>query len=333
MGARVADKMKFIGDLKAGMELQSEPFLLHDVVRRQSKDGRPFLLLTLRDRTGQVAGVFWDVPLTVDVWARPGLAVRVTGRVNLYKESIQVSVNDMTRAAGLDLTAFLPASRRSLEAMRAELRAAVVTLAEPWQTLAAHLLLEGELAERYATAPAARGMHHAFIGGLLEHSLSMVAVARLLAGHYPHVDVDLLVCGALLHDMGKAYEYALEEGFAYSEDGRLVGHIVRGVVLIERAAAELGFPADQLQRLIHLIISHHGTTEWGSPIVPKTLEAVLLHQIDLLDSRVGGFMDHIGHDDSGAAWTTKRSEMFGTELRRPAGFSRVAGPDEDDEIA
>ena len=333
MGAHVADKTKFIGDLKAGMELQGEPFLLHDVVRRQSKDGRPFLLLTLRDRTGQVAGVFWDVPLTVDVWARPGLAVRVTGRVNLYKDAIQVSVNDMTRAAGLDLTVFLPASRRSLEAMRAELRAAVLGLAEPWRMLAAHLLLEGELAERFATAPAARGMHHAFIGGLLEHSLSMVAVARLLAGHYPHVDVDLLVCGALLHDMGKAYEYALEEGFAYSEDGRLVGHIVRGVVLIERAAAELGFPADHLQRLIHLIISHHGTTEWGSPIVPKTLEAVLLHQIDLLDSRVGGFMDHVGHDGSGAAWTTKRSEMFGTELRRPDGFDRVAGPDEDENIA
>lgn len=323
----MADKTKFIGDLKAGMELQGEPFLLHDVVRRQSKDGRPFLLLTLRDRTGQIAGVYWDVPLTVDVWARAGLAVSVTGRVNLYKDAIQVSVNEMTRAAGLDLTVFLPTSRRAREAMRGELRQCVAALAEPWQTLAAYLLLEGELAERYAVAPAARGMHHAFIGGLLEHSLSMAAVARLLARHYPHVDADLLVCGALLHDMGKAYEYALEEGFAYSEDGRLVGHIVRGVVLIEQAAAELGFPAAELQQLIHLIISHHGTTEWGSPIVPKTLEAVLLHQIDLLDSRIGGFMDHVGNDGSGADWTTKRSEMFGTELRRPTGFSHAAGPD------
>jgi 3'-5' exoribonuclease len=316
------------------MELQGEPFLLHDVARRQSKDGRPFLLITLRDRTGQIAGVFWDVPLTVDAWARPGLAVLVSGRVNLYKDAIQVSVNDMTRAAGLDLTVFLPASRRPQEAMRAELRAVVAGLAEPWQTLTAYLLLEGELAERYAVAPAARGMHHAFIGGLLEHSLSMAAVARLLAGHYPHVDADLLVCGALLHDMGKAYEYALEEGFTYSEDGRLVGHIVRGVVLVERAAAELGLPPAELQRLIHLIVSHHGTTEWGSPIVPKTLEAVLLHQIDLLDSRVGGFLDHVGHDNSGAAWTTKRSEMFGTELRRPDGFSAAAaGPDDSEEMA
>lgn len=328
----MADKTKFIGDLKAGMELQGEPFLLHDVVRRQSKDGRPFLLVTLRDRTGQIAGVFWDVPLTVDVWARPGLAVLVTGRVNLYKDAIQVSVNDMARAADLDLTVFLPTSRRPREIMLGELRGVIAALAEPWQTLAAYLLLEGELAQRYAAAPAARGMHHAYVGGLLEHSLSMAAVARLLAGHYPYLDADLLVCGALLHDVGKAYEYALEEGFTYSEDGRLVGHIVRGVVLIEQAAAGLGLPAADVQRLIHLIVSHHGTTEWGSPIVPKTLEAVLLHQIDLLDSRVGGFLDHVGNDGSGAAWTTKRSEMFGTELRRPDGFSLATGPDDSDEM-
>ncbi|HMT20340.1 MAG TPA: HD domain-containing protein [Promineifilum sp.] len=326
----MTEKSKYIGDLKAGMELQSEPFLLHDVVRRQSKDGRTFLLTTLRDRSGQISGVFWDVPLTVDVWARPGLAVLVSGRVSTYKDAIQVSINGLERATGIDMTAFLPTGKRPREAMLAELRDHVAALAEPWQTLAGYLLLEGETAALYVAAPAARSMHHAYVGGLLEHSLSMAAIARYLARHYPHVDADLLVCGALLHDVGKAYEYSLADGFAHSEDGRLVGHIVRGVVLIERAAAELGFPPDALQQLIHLIVSHHGTTEWGSPIVPRTLEAVLLHQIDLLDSRIGGFMDHVGNDGGGADWTAKRSEMFGTELRRPRGFSAI-GPDKGDE--
>lgn len=324
----MAEKTRYVGDLKAGMELHGEPFLLHDVVRRQSKDGRTFLLATLRDRSGQISGVFWDVPLTVDVWARPGLAVLVSGRVNTYKDAIQVSINGLDRAVGVDLTAFLPSSRRPREVMLAELGDHIAALAEPWQTLTGYLLLEGETAALYAVAPAARSMHHAYVGGLLEHSLSMAAIARHLAQHYSHVNADLLLCGALLHDMGKAYEYSLAEGFAHSEDGRLVGHIVRGVVLIERAAAELGFPPDELQQLIHLIVSHHGTTEWGSPIVPKTLEAVLLHQIDLLDSRIGGFMDHVGNDGSGTDWTARRSEMFGTELRRPEGFSAVAGPDE-----
>jgi 3'-5' exoribonuclease len=324
----VSEKTKYIADLKAGMELRAEPFLLHDVVRRQSKDGRPFLLATLRDQTGQIGGVFWDLPLTVDAWARPGLAVLVTGRISTYKDAIQVSINDLARAEGLDMTDFLPASRRSKEAMLAELRDHVAALAEPWATLTGYLLLEGSLAERYAAAPAARGMHHAYIGGLLEHSLSMATIARFLAGHYPHANKDLLICGALLHDMGKAYEYALAEGFARSDDGRLVGHIVRGVVVIETAAAELGFPAAELQQLVHLIVSHHGTHEWGSPIVPKTLEAVLLHQIDLLDSRIGGFMDHVGNDAGGDSWTTKRSDMFGTELQRPPGFVGFTRPDE-----
>ena len=326
----MTEKSKYIGDLKAGMELQSEPFLLHDVVRRQSKDGRTFLLATLRDRTGQISGVFWDVPLTVDVWARPGLAVLVSGRVNLYKDAIQVSISDLARANGLDLTVFLPASRRPREAMQVELRDQIAALAEPWQTLAGYLLLEGDLAERFAAVPAARSMHHAYIGGLLEHTLSMATIARYLSGHYPHVNADLLVCGALLHDLGKVHEYALAEGFARSEDGLLVGHIVRGIVVIEQAAAELGFPEAELRQLIHLIASHHGTQEWGSPVVPKTLEAVLLHQIDLLDSRIGGFMDHVSNDAGGADWTARRSEMFGTELRRPERLGTVVGPDEDD---
>jgi len=307
-------------DLRPGAELLREPFLLHDVVRRQAKDGRPFLLATLRDRSGQIAGVYWDVPLAVDVWARPGLAVAVSGRVNLYKETLQVNISALERAGDIDMTAFLPASQRPLEAMRAELRATIDDLAEPWRALLTRLLLQGEAAERFAVAPAARGMHHAYIGGLLEHTLSMAAVARLLAGHYHYVNFDLLLAGVLLHDIGKADAYALDEGFGHSDDGRLVGHIIRGALLIERAAAELDFPAGMLQELQHLIASHHGTQEWGSPVVPRTLEAVLLHQIDLLDSRVGGYLDHVRNDPGAGRWTNRRSEMFGTELQRPRGM-------------
>ena len=273
-------KNRFITDLRAGTELLHEPFLLHDVVRRQSKDGRPFLLATLRDRTGQMAGVFWDVPLSVDAWARPGLAVLVSGRVNLYKEALQVNISELERANGLDMTVFLPASRRPAGEMRAELRDLVDTLAPPWREL----------------------------------------VARLLAAHYPYVNLDLLLSGALLHDLGKADAYSLDAGLGHSDDGRLIGHILRGALLIERQAAELAFPADELQQLLHLIASHHGTMEWGSPVVPRTLEAVLLHQIDLLDSRIAGYLDHVRNDAGGGVWTTKRSEMFGTELRRPAGL-------------
>jgi 3'-5' exoribonuclease len=230
-------------------------------------------------------------------------------------------VTDLNQSRAAELADFLPASARSRSDMLIELRERINALAEPWQTLVAYLLLEEPFLSQYANAPAARSMHHGYISGLLEHSLSMAAIAVWLAQHYPHVDVNLLVSGTLLHDMGKVLEYSLEDGFSSSDDGRLVGHIVRGVVLIEKAAAELGFPEPKLRQLIHLITTHHGTLEWGSPIVPKTLEAILLHQIDLLDSRVQGFFDHLRNDAGLGSWSVKRSDMFGTELRRPPGFT------------
>ncbi|MCP5100173.1 MAG: HD domain-containing protein, partial [Chloroflexi bacterium] len=157
--------------------------------------------------------------------------------------------------------------------------------------------------------------------GLLEHTLSMAAIAETLASHYPYVNKDLLLAGVLIHDIGKTFEYTVDEAFAFSDDGRLVGHIVRGIVMVEKAAAELdNFPQAELRDLIHLIASHHGTQEWGSPVVPKTLEAILLHQIDLLDSRIQGFLDYVKLDDGRGDWTIKNSPMFRTELRRPDGM-------------
>jgi 3'-5' exoribonuclease len=203
-----------------------------------------------------------------------------------------------------------------------ELRHYIEELAQPWHSLVATLLLNDEFLPRFANSPAARGMHHAYIGGLLEHTLSMAAIATTLAQHYPHVNKDLLISGTLLHDMGKAIEYTMEESFEYSEDGRLVGHIVRAIVMVEKAAAELDFPENDLRHLIHLIASHHGTREWGSPVVPKTIEAILLHQLDLLDSRVQGFFDYLQNDDGDESWTLKPSPMFKTKLRQPPDFDK-----------
>lgn len=315
-------KAKYITDLLAGDELLNEPFLLQEVNRRKTKDGRQFLLVTLRDKTGQLNSVFWDVPDYIDAWVRSGLLALVTGRANHYKDSLQVYITDLNQCHTADMADFLPTSVRPRSEMLDELRQQASALADPWQTLVTYLLLEEPFHSQYANAPAARSMHHGYIGGLLEHSLSMAALARHLAGHYPHVDADLLVSGALLHDMGKALEYSLEDGFSHSDDGRLVGHIVRGIVLVEKAAAELAFPEAKLRQLVHLLAAHHGTLEWGSPVVPKTLEAILLHQIDLLDSRVQGYFDHLNNDNSPGPWTTKRSEMFSTELQRPVKMTR-----------
>lgn len=317
-------KSKYVTQLQPGGDLFNEPFLMDDVTRRKTRDGRPFLLCTLRDRTGLMNAVYWDVPDYIDAWVRPGLAVLVSGQTNNYKNALQVNITDLNQAGDVDSAELLPSSQRSRMEMLTELRDQIEKLDEPWQSFVSYILLDDSFLDRFADAPAARTMHHAYIGGLLEHSLSMTSLAGVLATHYPYVNKNLLVSGTLLHDMGKTMEYSVDGSFNFSEDGRLVGHIVRAVVLIEKAAAELDFPQEKLQQLIHLIVSHHGTLEWGSPVKPKTLEAVLLHQLDLLDSRVQGFFDHLRNDTANETWTTKSSFMHGTELRRPLNFDEDA---------
>ena len=314
-------KSRYISDLESKDDLENEPFLMQDVVRRTTRDGRPYLLCTYSDKTGQASGVFWDVPEDVDSWIKPGAAVLVTGKVNLYKNSLQITTTDLNPWQKPDMSEFLTTSNRPRDEMVEELRQRIGQLSSPWQELVESILLAPDFFRRFINAPAARQMHHGYISGLLEHTLSMATLSLTLADPYPYVDKDLLLAGTLLHDAGKAIEYEIGNGFDFSDDGRLVGHIVRAITMVERAAAELGdFPPEKLRHLVHLLASHHGALEWGSPVVPKTLEAILLHQIDLLDSRVQGFFDHLDSDGGDARWSTRASHMFNTELRRPAGY-------------
>lgn len=314
-------KSIYIAELTDGDDLMNEPFLLQEVVRRETKDGRLYLLSTLRDNTGQINSVFWDVPADIDSWIKAGVVTLVTGRVNSYKNALQITVTDFNPVESADMTHFLPSSSRTPEDMVVELRQIVDDLNQPWRSLVGNILLDPSFLQEFANAPAARTMHHAYVGGLLEHTLSMASIAVFLAGHFPYVNRDLLLSGVLLHDLGKAMEYDTGSSFDFTDDGRLVGHILRATIIVEKAAHEMDdFPEDDLRQLVHLIGSHHGTMEWGAPVVPKTLEAILLHQIDLLDSRVQGYFDHLRNDGGDGLWTSKPSYMFNTELRRPANF-------------
>lgn len=313
-------KTIFVSELTAGQELENESFLLQDILQRKTKDGRPYILGNLRDKTGQIACVFWDIPAYTEAWANTGQIALVTGRVVKYKDSLQISITDMNKSHHPDMAAFLPSSQRPQAEMIEELKTIISTLAEPWQSLLTTVLLNDTFLPQFANAPAARAMHHAFVGGLLEHTLSMAQIAQQLAKHYPYVNKDLLVSGTLLHDMGKVIEYQVDEAFSFSEDGRLLGHIVRAIVEVENAGKAINFPEEDLRDLIHLIASHHGKLEWGSPVQPKTLEAILLHQIDLLDSRVQGYFDYLASDTSETEWTAKISPMFNSELRKPKGY-------------
>ena len=311
-------KSFYVSDLRPGDDLVNELFLLQDVARRTTKDDRPFLLFSARDKTGTVSGVFWDVPDHISNWVRSGEIVLLTGRANNYKESLQLNTTDLIRNQTSEMAELLPSSLRPQAEMVAELKQLIQSLGEPWQRLASHILLDAAFLPQFVNAPAARQMHHAYIGGVLEHTLSMATVADFLATHYPYVNRGLLISGTLMHDMGKTAEYDLAGSFSFTEDGRLVGHIVRAIIMVEKAAQELGdIPPEDVQQLVHLIASHHGNLEWGSPVEPKTLEAMLLHQVDLLDSRIQGFLEHTQTDVDETGWTVKSSPMFRNELKRP----------------
>jgi 3'-5' exoribonuclease len=309
-------KSIFVRQLQADTDLFDQPFLLAEVIQRETKDGRSFLLFTLADATGQVSGVFWSVPAHVVESCLPGRVVLVTGKVRLYNGRLQVAAVDLQPYQPDSMADYTTCSQRDRDEMADELRSVVANLREPLDRLVSAVLLEPTFLRRFVDAPAATTMHHAYVGGLLQHVLSMVSIGRLVAGHYPLVDQDLLYAGILLHDVGKVFAYQPSPSFPITDTERLIGHVARGAIVVQNAAAAIdGFPDELLQQLLHLVVSHQGTLEWGSPVLPRTLEAVILHQLDLLDSRVQGFLDHVLAEPGESSWSS-RSPMFGIELMR-----------------
>lgn len=285
------------------------PFLVRDKITAMAKNGKPYLTLKLVDRTGEVEGRVWD---RVDEFAgRFGKDdfIRVQGRASVYLGKMQLVVQELERLddAAVEMADYLPVAARSLGEMEAELAAKVRALADPHlRGLLEALLADEAFLRRFRTAPAAKTMHHVYLGGLLEHSLAVAELADDICRRYPGLNRDLLVTGALLHDIGKVAELSYERTFDYTDEGKLLGHIVIGVEMVEEKIRQVpGFPRTLAVLLKHLLLSHHGQYEFGSPKRPKTLEAVILNFLDDLDSKINGVRTHIEREpDNDSAWTS-----------------------------
>lgn len=286
------EKGDWIENLQPGQAIQGI-FAANSVAERKKKDGSSFLSLDLQDRTGHVAAVAWDhAHLASSLSA--GTVIHVRGTVQTYNERPQVKVTDLEiveRETPREY--FLPVSSQGKEILRARLADLMDSITTPYlKTLLAKVFEEGELLERYLEAPAAKLRHQAYIGGLAEHSLNMAEHAIYCSRYYPDLKGDLLVTAAILHDIGKIFEYQVDMVIDYSDEGRLEGHIVMGERLVRRVADSItDFPQVEKVHLSHLILSHQGRLEYGSPVTPKSLEAVVLYVLDLLDSRVASFRD------------------------------------------
>lgn len=265
-------------------------FLVQSKDTRSTKDGKPYVAVRLSDRTGQVEGRIWDLTGDIDEFEADDV-VKVEGMVDAYRGKMQVKIRRARRArdAEVELADFLPATEEDVDALYDELLAIARSVnREPLQQLLLSVLTDEEIVPRLKRAPGAKVMHHAVLGGLIEHVVSLCRLCRLAAENYPEADADLLLTGAILHDIGKVYELSYERGFDYTTAGRLVGHVQLGLELVNRKMDELaGFPHTLRLLVQHMVVSHHGRLEFGAPVTPRFREAVMLHYLDDLDSKMG----------------------------------------------
>lgn len=284
----------FIAELVDGQPVTSY-FLARQVQVRQRRSGEPYLTLLLTDRTGELPAVMWEGLDDAVRGLADGDIVKVQAVLGAYHGERQLTVHRI-RKAGSDeiaLEDFLPRTDRDPTAMLATLDATVEAIADPHlQRLLRDLFADPPTRAAFSAAPAAKAIHHAVLGGLLEHTVSVVGLCGLLADYYPAVNRDLLVAAAILHDLGKIKELTWERLFDYTDPGRLLGHITLGALMVEERIRSIPeFPPALAHSLLHCIVSHHGELEWGSPKRPKTLEALVLHYAENLDGKVSSFLN------------------------------------------
>lgn len=285
-------KTNYIQDLKAlgSSDRFESVFLVQSKEVRQKKSGDPFLSMRLADRTGSLDAKMWDNVASVAHSFAADDFIKIRGKVQVYHDQHQIIVHKLRAIPedSVDLDDFVPHTVHDIETMYANLLATIESFEnDHLKRLMSSIFRDPDVASRYKRAPAAKRMHHARIGGLLEHVSSLLELANLVAGHYDDIDRDLLSSGVLLHDLGKILELEAGRSFEYTDEGRLLGHIALGSAWLDKRCNCIeGFPPKLKALLLHMILSHHGKLEFGSPQLPLFPEALALHYIDDLDSKL-----------------------------------------------
>ncbi len=313
-------KSPYVSELQANSDITAV-FLVQAKDVRQKKSGEPYLSLVLADKTGDIDSKMWDnVEEVMDGFERDDF-VRVRGRVQVFQNKPQFTIHRLQKLDDreVDPGDFFPISARPLDEMWTELRSLVDAFTNlHLKALLNALLDDPEIARKYKVAPAAKSIHHAWLGGLLEHVLSLATLARMTAGHYQEVDLELLLTGVVLHDIGKIHELHYERGFSYSSEGQLLGHIVIALGMVADKLRDIpSFPPKLRVLVEHMIVSHHGELAYGSPKTPMFLEAMLLHHLDNLDSKMESMRQHARKDKSlTGVWTAYLPSMERTVLKK-----------------
>lgn len=307
---------KFVNQIGPG-ETIDDIYIASNPILRSTARGDLYIAMFLSDRTGQLNGRMWQATETVyKALPKPGF-VHVQGRSELYQNNLQVIVNNVSvvDAGKVQIDDFLARTDKDIDRMFREVKETVGRIEHPQlKAIVEEFLADSELMEKLCSAPGGMKLHHACIGGLLEHTHNMLRVGAAILPFYPTLQADLVLAGLFLHDIGKTEELAYDMAFSYTDSGQLIGHISQSLLMVNRKADALRsrgvrIAQEVLDILGHIILSHHGSYEFGSPRIPATAEASMVYCIDDMDAKIGQVVEAINEEVSDSNWTAWKNAL------------------------
>jgi 3'-5' exoribonuclease len=302
---------------------------------KPKKTGEPYLALTLGDRSGQLEAKMWDnVEDVLDAFEQDDF-LKIKGLINKYKNRFQLTIHKLRKLgeSEIDFADYLPKTTKNVDELWQTLAGFIATFRNPHlKALVEAFMSDAEIASAYRNAPAAKTLHHAYIGGLLDHVVSLFRSCDLMCTNYPQINRDLLLTGAFLHDIGKIHELTYNRSFSYTTRGQLLGHMIIELEMLQAKLAHLpGFPEELKTMIEHLIISHHGQYDFGSPKLPMFPEALMLHYLDDLDSKMEAMRAMFEREVASESPWTSYNASLGRPLLNTEKFlspKKVVAPDD-----
>jgi 3'-5' exoribonuclease len=325
---------RYINELSEGDRVVSH-FLVQSKQLLTTRSGKPYISLILQDKTGSVSAKLWDNAYEFYDKFKSNDIVKIDAAVELYNKELQLAVRRLrtSEPGEFDLSDFLRQSVHNVDEMMLELRTYIESLDNPHLKALLNAFFDDvDLVKQFKASPAARSIHHVCVGGLLEHTLSTVRICEYLTNHYESLNADLLITMAILHDIGKVREIEALPSINYTEEGNLLGHITIGIQMMDERIARIpGFPS-QLRMLVeHMMLSHHGHSDWGSPRPPMFLEAEILHRADDLDVKVDIIRRAVSEDrDHESPWTAYQKALERILYKKPTYETDVSPLDSPD---
>ncbi|MCH7558228.1 MAG: HD domain-containing protein [Planctomycetes bacterium] len=307
---------KFINQIEPG-ETIDNVYIVRDPILRSTARGDLYIAMFLSDSSGQLNGRMWQATETIyKALPKPGF-VHIQGRSELYQNNLQIIINNVSvvDASTVSIDDFLARTDKDTKQMFEEVTKIVGRIKNPQlKAMVGEFMADAELMEKFRNAPAAIKMHHSYIGGLLEHTYNMLRVAVAILPLYPEVQADLVLAGIFLHDIGKTEELSYDMAFSYTDSGQLIGHVVKSLLMINQKADALRAKDTQIEQTVmdalgHIILSHHGQYEFGSPKLPATAEAFMVYYIDDLDAKISQVTAAIDKEPGDSNWTAWKNAL------------------------